>query len=177
MRKTIVVAVALAAIALLAVTGFRGQSGSSGGDWQDKIDWQDPSISLSDITATGKPIYLFVSTEWCTYCTKMKNETFTDPKVQVLLNDLFVTITINPEVDGIANFLGEKLSYRDAAKRLGVSGYPANFFLDATGKVLGGRPGYIGAADFADLAEFVGDGHYTSLSLTEFLKLPADQRR
>jgi thioredoxin-related protein len=177
MRKTIIVAVALAVIGLLAVTGFRGQSGSSGADWQDKIEWQDPSVSLSDITAGGKPVYLFVTTEWCTYCTKMKKETFTDPNVQALLNDLFVPIIVNPELDGTANFLGENMSYRDAARHLGVSGYPANFFIDPDGKVLGGRPGYIGAAEFAELAEFVGDGHYSSMSFTDFRKLSADKRR
>lgn len=176
MRKTILIAVALAAIGLLAVTGFRGQSGSSGSDWQDKIEWRDPATSLNSITAGGKPIYLFVTTEWCTFCKKMKNETFADPKVQALLNELFVPITINPELDGTANFLGEKLSYTDMARKLGVSGYPASFFIDATGKVLGGQPGYMSASDFAELAEFVGDGHYKSMSFSDFSRLPVEQR-
>jgi thioredoxin-related protein len=177
MKKTILVAVALAAIVLLAITGFRGQSGSSGADWQDKIEWQDPSVSLSEITEGGKPIYLFVTTEWCTYCKKMKSETFSDPEVQALLNELFVPIALNPELDGTAGFLGVKQSYMDAARQLGVSGYPANFFIDATGKILGGRPGYIGAEEMVELAEFIGDGHYTSMSYNDFRNLPADQRR
>jgi thioredoxin-related protein len=107
----------------------------------------------------------------------MKAQTFIDPKVKTLLNELFYPITINPETPGTAAFTGEELGYRDLVGRLGVTGYPASFFFDPQGNLLGGQPGFVDAATFAEIAEYVGDGHYAKYSFAEFKELPADQKR
>lgn len=175
MRKPIIIVLAIFAVGLLVVNGFKTQA-DDGGNWQDDITWTDASVTADKIEEGGKPVYVFVSTEWCTYCKKMKNETFTDDRVQEFLNERFVNITINPELDGTANFTGEELSYRDLAKKLGVNGYPANFFFAADGTFLGGQPGYLPPESFADIAEYIGGGFYKKYKFNEFLALPADQR-
>lgn len=176
MRKPVIIIVVLFVVSILMINGFKGET-KSGGDWNTAINWTDAAISLDEIKSTGKPVYLFVSTEWCTYCKKMKAGTFSDAGIQNLLNELFISITINPETSGTANFTGETLSYKDLARKLGVSGYPASFFFDSEGQLIGGQPGYLQPDAFADLAEFVGDGHYEQRSYSDFQSLPADQRR
>jgi thioredoxin-related protein len=176
MKKSVIMIIALFAAGILLINGFKGSSADSG-EWQDGIHWAVASTDSKDIAADGKPVYLFVSTDWCTFCKKMKSETFSDARVQKLLNELFVPITIDPEKPGTASFTGRELAYDDLAKELGVTGYPANFFFDSEGKLLGSQPGYIDAKTFADLVEFIGDGHYTSKSFSEFQALPADKRR
>jgi thioredoxin-related protein len=176
MRKPVIIIVVLFIASLLLINGFKGES-PSGGDWNAAINWTDAAITNDDIKSSGKPVYLFVSTEWCTYCKKMKGGTFSDAKVQKLLNELFVSITINPETPGTANFTGEELTFAELAQKLRVTGYPASFFFDEQGQLIGGQPGYIKADAFAELAEFVGDGHYKQRSYSEFQSLPADQRR
>ena len=106
----------------------------------------------------------------------MKGETFTNPSVEKLLNDNFVTIWINPEKQGTARFTGEELSYKQLADKLGVDGYPANFFFDADGKLLGGQPGYMPSDMFAQVAEYVGKGFYKEYSFSEYQALPADKK-
>jgi thioredoxin-related protein len=177
MKKTTIIIVALLAAAILLINGFKGSSADSGDEWREGIEWVAASISSEEIAAGGKPVYLFVSTDWCTFCNKMKSQTFSDARVQDLLNELLVPIIINPERPGTASFNGREQTYADLVKGLGVTGYPANFFFDSEGKLIGGQPGYIDASTFADLAEFVGDGHYTIKSFSEFRALPADQRR
>jgi thioredoxin-related protein len=177
MKKTTIIIVALLAAAILLINGFKGSSADGGDEWKEEIEWAMASVSSDKIAADGKPVYLFVSTDWCTFCNRMKAQTFSDIRVQELLNDLFVPIIINPEEPGTASFTGRELSYADLVKELGVTGYPANFFFDSEGELIGGQPGYIDADTFADLAEFVGDGHYADKSFAEFQALPTDQRR
>lgn len=163
MKKQVVIIVVLFAAVLLLINGFKSPSAQSESEGMEGIQWTMASTPQADIVATGKPVYLFVSTDWCTFCKKMKSQTFADPKVQRLLNELFVAISINPEKPGNAAFTGNEMSYADLARQLGVSGYPANFFFDPEGKLIGGQPGYIDAKSFSDMAEYVGDGHYKDL--------------
>jgi len=164
MKKTALIVAAIFAAGLLVINGFRGGSKASTGEWLEKINWANASISKDEIMASGKPVFLYVHTDWCIFCKKMKNETFADPRVQQLLNDKFVAFEINPETDGIADFTGEKLTYAGLARRLRVDGYPMSFFFAPDGKLLAGQPGYIGAKEFADLAERIGNGHDTNNS-------------
>lgn len=177
MKKSVVIVIVLFAAGLLLINGLKSPSAKSGSEGTAGIEWTAASTPHADISAAGKPIYLFVSTDWCTFCRKMESQTFTDTKVQTLLNELFVAITINPEKPGTAAFTGKEMSYADLARQLGVSGYPANFFFDSEGNLIGGQPGYIDARSFADIAEYVGDGHYKNRNFSEFRSLPGDQRR
>jgi thioredoxin-related protein len=177
MKKSVLVILAVIIVGFLVANGFRGGSGAAAGDWQKNITWQDPAITKAAIAKADKPVYLFVHTEWCTFCKKMIATTFADPKVQELLNDKFIALEINPETSGTTNFLGEKLSYADAATRLGVRGYPASFFFAPDGSLLGGQPGYINAATFGDIAEYIGDGYYRDYSYSEYKALPADKKK
>jgi len=177
MKKPVIIIVVLFIAAILVINGFQAESSADRGDWKEGIQWSEPSMTQESVIARDKPVYLFVSTEWCTYCKKMKNNTFTDEKVQTLLNELFTVIYINPEKQGTARFTGEELSYADLARNLGVNGYPANYFFEPGGKLIGGQPGYLDAKMFADLAEYIGDDHYKSYTFTKFRQLPGEQRR
>lgn len=168
MRRTTISIGALALIAVLAVYGFMGQSETAAGNWGSQIAWTDPGITHTDIAA-DKPIFVFVTTHWCTYCRKMKTETLADPVVQGRLNDLFTNIVVNPETDGTARFTGEELSYRDLAANLGVRGYPTSFFFSPDGELLGGQPGYIGSEQMLDLASFIGERHYQDMTFKQYL--------
>ncbi len=177
MKKSVFLIVGLFLVSIFLINGFKGEFGGGGDEWQEGINWTMASITKDEIVAADKPVYLFVTTDWCTFCKKMKANTFTDPKVQKLLNELFVAIPLNPEKTGTANFTGEALPYSDLAKKLRVNGYPASFFFAPDGQLIGSQPGYVDAKSFADMAEYVGDGHYKNYSFAKFQALPADQRR
>jgi len=179
MNKQTFTVLIIIVIGALAIYGFKGQGDSAAGgrgEWREKITWTEPLISGDKIAGGGKPVFLFVSTEWCTFCKKMKAETFVDPGVQNLLNERFVNIIMNPETDGMARFTGEDISFADLARKLGVSGYPAPFFFSPEGQLIGGQPGYLGADMFSDLAEYVGGEFYKEYKFDEFMKLPETER-
>jgi thioredoxin-related protein len=177
MKKSILVVLAVIIVGFLVVNGFRGSSGAAAGEWQKGIHWQNPDITKADIAKAGKPVYVFFHTEWCTFCKKMKSSTFADAKIQKLLNDKFIALEINPETAGTANFLGEKMSFADVASKLGVRGFPASYFFGPDGSLLGGQPGFIDAATFGDIAEYIGDGYYKNYSFDEYKALPPDKKK
>ncbi len=170
MKKSILV-LSILIIGYFLVTIITG-GGPVGDSWQTNIAWADPQTSADDIRGADKPLYIFVTTEWCTYCKKMKGETFTDAKVQKALNNNFVSVVIDPEKKGTTSILGREMTYAEAARELGVRGYPANFFYTPQGDLIGGQPGYIGADQFASLAGYIGEGHYRKMTFTEYLAGP-----
>lgn len=176
MKKSVLTIVGILAVGLLILYGFRGTTAGSAAAGEKNIAWADPGIAKEAIASGGKPVFLFVQTDWCTFCKKMKSETFADADVQKQLNNRFVNITINPEKSGVVRFTGEELSFAGLAEKLGVTGYPATFFFTSDGQLLGGQPGYIEPSLFAELAEYVGGGYYAKYKFPEFQSLPKDQR-
>lgn len=176
MNKTVLTVVGIFAAGLLILYGFKGATTGAVTAGEKDIAWTDPGIAKDQIVSGQKPIFLFVQTDWCTFCKKMKTETFADPAVQTELNGRFVNITINPEKDGTARFTGEELSFAALAEKLGVNGYPASFFFTPDGKLLGGQPGYIEPSLFAELTEYIGGGYYAKYKFPEFQALPKDKR-
>jgi len=62
----------------------------------------DFNTALQNSTATGKPVMLDFYADWCTYCIKMEEYTFPDPRVQQELADvtlLQADVTDNDETD------------------------------------------------------------------------------
>ncbi len=169
MRKPVFLLIAALLIVWLGYYGFADKSSNASTDWEDNISWVDAGITKDALVAKGKPVYLFVTTEWCTYCKKMKAETFTDIDVQERLSNSFVSIYLNPEQEGTARFTGTSMTYKELATQLGVTGYPTNVFFSETGEILGVQPGYLDTENMKQITKYVGDGHYKDKSFPEFI--------
>lgn len=169
MKKPAVIILAILFAAWLGYYGFADKSASAGTAWQDEIDWADAGITKDALAAKSKPVFLFITTDWCTFCKKMKAETFADPEVQDALSNKFVSMYIDPEKQGTARFTGEELSYKELAAKLGVTGYPTSVFYSDGGEVIGIQPGYIGIDDMKQIAGYIGDGHYKEKSFQDYL--------
>lgn len=80
----------------------------------------------------GRPYFVDVYTDWCTYCKKMDKTTFKDPKVVKFLNENFIITKVNAEK-------GEGTSF---AKEYGISGYPSFVVFDSKSEVIGQIEGF-----------------------------------
>ena len=81
--------------------------------------------ALDEAQTTGKPILLSIGFTACHWCHVMNTESFEDPEVAALMNDLFVNIKVDreerPDLDQI---------YQAAANALGHGGgWPLTMFL------------------------------------------------
>lgn len=155
MKKSNLLFLTFAAIALLAIYGFNGQFTNAGDEWRENIEWTDPSTSKELVEQTGKPVFVLVSTKWCRFCNMMKAQTFTDKNVQDQMNQKLVSIYIDPETEGTANFLGKSLTYPQFTSQFGVNGYPTMLFFNSKGELLGTKSGYLSADQMLELITYL----------------------
>src|SRR6187455_2383941 len=89
-------------------------------DW---YPWGDEAFAAAK--ETGKPVLLSVGYSSCHWCHVMERESFDDPAIAALMNDLFVSIKVDreerPDVDDL---------YMKAVQLLtGRGGWPMTVFL------------------------------------------------
>jgi len=95
------------------------------------VDWHPWSPeALSRAAAEDKPILLSVGYSACHWCHVMAHESFEDPEIAALMNELFVNVKVDreerPDIDAI---------YMEAVQALtGGGGWPMTVFLTPEGK-------------------------------------------
>jgi uncharacterized protein len=94
-------------------------------DW-----WEWGSEAFAEAKRTNRPVLLSVGYAACHWCHLMAHESFENPEIAAVMNELFVNIKVDreerPDVDHI---------YMSALKLLGErGGWPLTMFLDPEGK-------------------------------------------
>ncbi len=59
------------------------------------ITWLGYNEGLSQARDFDTPVFIHFTAPWCQWCNKMKNETYTDPKVIRFMDKNFVAMMIN----------------------------------------------------------------------------------
>lgn len=96
-----------------------------------EIAWhQSLSEALTEAKQRKTLIVVDAYADWCHWCKKMDEETFTNAEVQQQMKN-FVPVRINTDNDPTF------------ARRYNVTGLPTTLVLDATGKVTLSQPGYL----------------------------------
>lgn len=111
---------------------------------QDEIAWRKlDSTVFRDASLQNKTILLNLEANWCHWCHVMHQETYSDPKVIEYLNKHFISVSAdqdgNPEL----------------AQRYRNYGWPAIIFLNAEGKDVVKRAGYISPEPFLRLLKAI----------------------
>jgi thiol:disulfide interchange protein len=133
------VALVLGAVAVAVMEGHFGPSGPAGG--ASAVPWgHDLPAALSQAGSENKLVMVDFYADWCQWCKRLDQNTFSDADVQRALAAV-VAVRLNGEREG-----------RQAAARLGVEGYPTLIFLDPSGAEVGRIPGYMDPGPF--LQEF-----------------------
>ena len=94
-----------ALVVLFAAVGLRfGWAGAPRSDRQFQIPWiNDEKLAVQQSRATGKPLLIDFSAEWCAACKELDVHTWTDPVVAKEVSDRFVALKIDAtdETDAI----------------------------------------------------------------------------
>jgi FKBP-type peptidyl-prolyl cis-trans isomerase 2 len=95
-----------------------------------EIAWvEDHNSGLETARKEDKPVVMVLYAEWCKWCKRMFNETFTDIRVQRLKKD-FVWLKVNSDKD------------KSLKGQYGQQGYPLTVILDSEGQVIEKLPGF-----------------------------------
>ncbi len=110
---------------------------------------------------TGKPMLVYYWTIWCTYCEKMQTEVFPYPPVKKMLEDDFVRIAIDMDVN------------KEDTNRFNVQAPPQELFLDENGKIITRIPGYISEERFLEILTTVRDFHHSQATFEPHINIEA----
>ncbi|MEP9367784.1 thioredoxin domain-containing protein [Xanthobacter sp. VNH20] len=123
--------------------------------------WPWGTEAFAEARRTGKPVLLSVGYAACHWCHVMAHESFENPLVAGVMNDLFVNIKVDreerPDVDQI---------YMAALHQLGEQGgWPLTMFLDGDGKPFWGgtyfpRTASYGRPGFTDVLQQVSQVYH-----------------
>ena len=123
-----------------------------------QVTWLGHDAALGQARESGKPVMIHFTADWCRWCVKMKQETYTDPRVAELLASQFVTAMVDADRSPAL-----KAAYR-------VQGLPTIWFLTAEGEGITYLPGFVDARTFAPVLRWIATGAYQTQSFDEFQK-------
>jgi thioredoxin-related protein len=131
-RRHFVLLLIMLAAALSACEVARAQGAA-------EIRWRkDYNAARQEAETRGLPILLDFYTDNCTFCIKMDNTTYRDPKVLTLLNERFIPLKIDGNRD------------KKLADMLNISQFPTMLLAGADGKIVDTMIGYMDVPQFLE---------------------------
>jgi thiol:disulfide interchange protein DsbD len=137
-----------------------------GGEGKSKLSGEMPFEEIPNLTAyeikrrqamdEGKTLIMFFHTDTCPVCKHLRDTTFKDEKVQQILKDKYVAISLNmtPKEDEKRQRQMEELK-----KKFGVFGPPAFVFVNSEGKEMKEEQfyGYMEPEEFFDVLDLLAE--------------------
>ena len=145
------------------------------------VKWLTVEEAEKLMNNSPKPVFIDTYTDWCGWCKKMDQDTFSDPVIADLLNNKFYPVKFNAEGKEKISFLGQTFindgKYGNAhqlavALLQGQLSYPTVVFLTKKGDKVMVTPikGYRQAKDMELFLSYFADRAYEKLSLDEYQK-------
>ncbi|MEZ4389056.1 MAG: thioredoxin family protein [Candidatus Krumholzibacteriia bacterium] len=141
---------------LLALTILVSLAGlAAAGD----LVWRSHAEALPEAARTGKPVIIHFTADWCSWCTKMKKETYTDPAVARLMTEDFITAMVDSDDNPLLNWI------------YGVQSLPTIWIVDSDGQGITKIAGFRDARAFAKQLEWVASKAYLTQSFNAYANL------
>lgn len=138
-----------------------------------KINWITLEEALEKSKTDKRKIFVDVVTEWCGWCKRMDETTFTDPAVALYLNEHFYAVKFNAEQTNDIIFQNKTYRFKSnngrgfhelAAEWLNNRlSYPTSVFLDENLNLIQSLPNYKDAPKLQAILNYFGtDSHRTT---------------
>jgi thioredoxin-related protein len=135
----------------------------------NKVEWLAFDAAAERASKQDKHMIVDIYTTWCGWCKVMDRETYGNPEVAAYLRDNFVLAKVNGESANKLHWNGKELTERQFAREVGVTGYPATYFMKPNAEILGGVPGYIKSPDFMIYTHYVATRWYQKGKIQEYV--------
>ncbi len=161
-------------LGLFLISDSKAQSQSeinSGFEW---FSLEEAQVKAKE---TGKNILLFGYAEWCTYCLKMRRESFPDSSVQKSIADYYYPVQLNGESEERVTWNGNEMPAKELARYLRLASFPTHYFINSEGEILGAQPGYIEPYVYSPLLNYVGSGAFGNMTFEEFFEIEDESQK
>jgi thioredoxin-related protein len=134
------------------------------------VDWKSLEEAQIEAKATGKKVLIFGYADWCTYCMKMRKETYPSDNVQKSLNENYIPVQLNGESEEEVVFNGETFKSVELARNLRLTSFPTHYFLDSEGEIIGAQPGFLPSDVFSPLMDYISDDLFGEVTFLEYME-------
>lgn len=166
-----------ASIFLLSTTSYAQKGKMTGGSFHEMPSWFKESFldineDVEEAKETNKHVILFMTLDFCPYCTKMLNDNFVEgAKHQKFIQDNFDVIGINIKGSKEITLAEDKImTEKEYARYLKVQYTPTIIILDQNNKQVVRLNGYRSPQNFKLVLDFVKNKEYKNMSLTAYLE-------
>jgi thioredoxin-related protein len=146
---------------------------------QPTVEWITFEQASSKMKANPKKIIIDVYTDWCSWCKKMDQTTFSDPIIANYMIKNFYSVKFNAESKDTLIFGGktfvnptpnEKRSAHQFAKALlkGKLSYPSYVLMDEKFSIISIVPGYMTPDKFEPVLHYFNTESYKSTDWNEY---------
>jgi uncharacterized protein YyaL (SSP411 family) len=115
-----------AAIIILGLYAFKPKN--------DEVKWMNFNDGYALAKKKNKIILVDVYTEWCGWCKRMDKDTYAKTSISSVLNEKYVSVKFNPEVEGVKYTYNGKTydgpGLAAAISNNSISGYPTTVFIN-----------------------------------------------
>lgn len=127
-----------------------------------------------------RKLIIDVYTDWCGWCKRMDQTTFSNPVIAEYVNKHFYAVKLDAEQkdsiffkDHTFKFVAQgRRGYHELAAALlnGKMSYPNIVYMNEQLQVIQAVPGYQDAASFEKIIKFFGEDHFVNTSWEDFQK-------
>ena len=147
-------------LAVMIFSGCNNTSSSTSNLTADPINWVGSEVIYTAIEGKKEYSIIFFYTDWCGYCHRMDEYTFTDPTVAEILKQSFNCVRVNAESDTTVVHFDSTLTGREMKSFYEVGGYPTTCIFKGDGEYLTKGIGYTNAVDFTNIINKTLNGDF-----------------
>ncbi len=115
---------------------------------QGPISWEhNLEAAKARAKKEHKQIFMDIYTDWCGWCTKMRNETFPTPEAQAALRN-FVPLSVRTQLKD-----GTPTEDKALEKQFAVKGFPSLYILDENGNTVRSLASYLPPKEFTQFLD------------------------
>jgi thioredoxin-related protein len=145
-----------------------------------KVNWM--SIQEAEEASKEEPrkVIIDVYTDWCGWCKRMDQTTFSNPVIAEYINDNYYAVKLDAEQKDSIYFKDHTFKYVAQGRRgyhelaaallNGKMSYPNIVYMNEQMQVIQAVPGYQDAKSFEKTIKFFGDDHFLETSWEDFQK-------
>lgn len=159
-------------IILLTIMAFSSQG--------QKVKWYSFEEAVELNKTERKKIFIDVYTNWCGWCKKMDQNTFTNSRIAKILNEHYYPVKLNAETTDTIYFDGHEFVNSNSGSRSphqlaiallqGKMSYPSIAYMDEQNRLLTAVPGYQTPETLVPILLFFAEDAYLEKKFNEFMK-------